>query len=119
MSELIAGLREDRNLSVRERTQVLTRAAPQALVDLIEERRLNWLEAPILLLLSLGDDDDWEFAAPGANELGQVLKRRTDEIVRQLEWLRRKGLVEDDEDEVGTWWQVTERVDLLLHGATP
>lgn len=118
MSELIQRLRDDRDMTLRERTKALTKAAPDALVDLIEERRLNWLETPLLLVLSLSDEDDWELGAAGVNELGKILKRRSSELEEQLEWLRRKGLVEDNEDDAGlVSWQVSERVDQLLAGS--
>lgn len=118
MSELITALRQG-SFTPRERTRVLTEAAPQELVDLIEERRLNWLETPLLLVLALADHDDWELEDPGANELGTVLKKRTDEILDQLRWLERKKLVESDEDDDGTFWLVTDRVRQLVHPVAP
>ena len=115
MSELIQRLRNDREMTLRERTKALTKAAPEALADLVEVRRLNWLEAPLLLALALSDEDDWELGAAGVNELGVLLKRRSSELEEQLEWLRRTGLVEDEEGDGGlVSWQVTEQVDQLL-----
>lgn len=117
MSTLIDTLRNSRNLTLRERTRLLTEAAPRELADLVDERRLNWRETPLLLTLALSDHDDWELDDPGANELGAVLKMRTDDVLDQLAWLERKGLVEHDSDDDGTYWLITDRVEPLLdHG---
>jgi hypothetical protein len=114
MSDLITRLRADRSLTLRERTRAMRDEAPAELLELIDARRLNWREEPLLLALALSDDDDWEKGAPGANELGAVLKQRTDDLIPQLDWLRRKGLVEDNEDGDQIWWQPTQFVDDLL-----
>lgn len=119
MSTLISALRDDRGLPLRDRTRALMQAAPPELVDVVESKRLNWLETPLLLLIALSDDDDWELGLPGVNELGEVLKRRSSELEDQLGWLARKGLVEDIEDPDGyVGWQVTDAVELLLHPAS-
>lgn len=118
MSDLITRLRDDRSLTLKERTRALREAAPIELIELIDARRLNWREEPLLLTLALSDDDDWAKGAAGANELGEVLKQRTEDLLPQLDWLRRKGLVEDNEDGDQIWWQPTQFVDDLLGPVT-
>ncbi len=116
MSDVIDRLRNDRTLRLRDRTSELLAEAPQELVDLIEARRLNWLETPILLTLALADENDWAKGEAGVNELGEVLKRRSADLEDQLVWLRKKGLVEDGQDtgDGQVWWQITDEVDQLL-----
>ena len=128
MSELIESLRKSRTLTVLDITERLVKeasefllppedeAAPGSLLDdVIMQRRLNWLERPIVLLLALADKDDWPDGAT-AEELGMVLHRGTPEIETQLGWLAKKAFVESRPVDGELAWALTKWVDELAWG---
>lgn len=119
MSEIIQQMYENRSLSLRERGAILEAEAPPEVVLLADQRRLNWLERPIVLALAIGDEDDWEGGAT-AVDLGELLKQRTFTITDQLDWLERKQLVESSMVEGDELWQLTPAVLALIdHPVAP
>ena len=110
--DLVQQLLDNRSLTLRDRTTLLAHSVPPELESLIEERRLNWLERPLVMLLAVAGAEPLSTV-----DLATALKRRTGEVEEQLEWLRRKQLIEDDEDGDGTvYWQLAGWVGELAKG---
>ena len=110
--DLVQQLLDNRSLTLRDRTTLLAHSVPPELESLIEERRLNWLERPLVMLLAVAGAEPLS-----TGDLATALKRRTGEVEEQLEWLRRKQLIEDDEDNDGTvYWQLAGWVGELAKG---
>lgn len=111
--DLVQQLLDNRSLTLRDRTTLLAHSVPPELESLIEERRLNWLERPLVMLLAVAGAEPLSTV-----DLATALKRRTGEVEEQLEWLRRKQLIEDDEDgDDGTvYWQLAGWVGELAKG---